>query len=87
MLPNGTVNWYSEDMTLTIEQAYDKGWLSQRTQSDWDVALERFSRRYCAPHPARQMCAFEHAWADGWDDHQEDAVKYTRLAVRMGGSQ
>lgn len=51
--------------------AYDRGRRSQRSQSDWDDALVRFSRKHCAPHSALVMCDLEHAWASGWSDGQE----------------
>lgn len=57
-------------MTITLRQAYDKGRVSQRTLSDWDVAEARFSTKYCA-HAVDQWCSLETAWADGWDDAQE----------------
>jgi hypothetical protein len=57
--------------TITLRQAYDKGFASQRTSSDWDEALMRFSRRYCQPHNPREMCDLEQCWSDGFDDANE----------------
>lgn len=54
--------------TITLRQAYDRGKASQRTSVDWDVALARFSRKYCQPHSPNHMCDLEQSWADGFDD-------------------
>lgn len=51
--------------------AYLKGWASQGTQSDWDEALERFSRKY-APG---QWSVLHDAWCDGWSDRQAGHTK------------
>lgn len=60
-----------ENKAITTRQAYDKGRASQRTGSDWDDALVRFSQKYCSPH-GYNLCPLETAWADGWDDGQEN---------------
>jgi hypothetical protein len=65
---------------FTLRQAYDKGYRSSLTNVDWDVALERFSRKFCPPHSPVEMCNIEHAWADGFDD-AHDQIKNRRPAA------
>jgi hypothetical protein len=57
--------------TLSLREGYDRGGRSQRTQTDWDDALIRFSNKYCTHSDGQPMCALEHAWCDGWDDAGE----------------
>lgn len=63
---------------LTLREAYDKGYRSSLTNVDWDDALLRFTRKFCQHHPA-DMCIFEHAWCDGFDD-AHDQIKKRRPA-------
>ena len=67
-------------MTLTLKQAYDKGWASQGTNVDWDEAVDRFDRKYAPKQPSaewgrllsdpavRADYELSVAWMDGWSD-------------------
>lgn len=52
---------------LTPSQARRKGWASRRTNVDWDVALDKFSAKYCKHH-SDAWCELETAWCDGWSE-------------------
>lgn len=53
-------------MTITVRDAYRKGARSRGTAADWDDALLRFTRRYCAHAEYAAMCDLCHAWCDGF---------------------
>jgi hypothetical protein len=65
-------------MDIDVRSAYDKGWRSQQTGSDWDDAADRFDRRYGRTHELRV------AWMDGWSDSQCGHKKWHAITCPKG---